>query len=139
MLNISSKKIVLISQHAMIKRGIELMLKWAEHTELVAIAKDKTEALLYCERTQPHVVIVDRIPERASTIKALHLCFPQASIIALIDFDERPIIEHNLIQIGASHTILKNFLVDDLVTLIHSESPAYQYAASAKGTSHEAK
>ena len=82
-------RLVIVDDHAMVRRGLATFLKASPNLELVGEAGNGAEALRLCDQVRPHVVLMDlMMPEMSGveTIEALLKEHPDIKVIALTSF-----------------------------------------------------
>ena len=115
-------RVVIVDDHAMVRKGLATFLRIKTDLELVGEAGDGEEALHVCERVQPDVVLMDLVMPRmdgtAATL-AIRERWPGVQVIALTSFREKKLVE-SAIQAGAISYLLKKVTGDDLAAAIRS-------------------
>ena len=109
-------RVLVVDDHAMVRRGLATFLKIKPDLELVSEASNGEDALCMCEQFQPDVVLMDLLmPKMNGTeaTRAIRERWPHIQVIALTSFQERNLVEEAL-QAGAISYLLKNVSVDDL-------------------------
>lgn len=115
-------RVVVVDDHAMLRRGLRFFLRGFDDLELVGEAASSKEAIELCGQTEPDVVLMDMImpegggAEATRIIRDLH---PDIQIIALTSFQEEDLIERAL-QAGAIGYLLKNVAADELAQAIRA-------------------
>lgn len=115
-------KVLLVDDHAMVRRGLGAFLSAYPDLELVGEAESGAEALEQCARLQPDVVLMDlMMPEMdgAAATAALRRQFPQVKVIALTSFREDDLVQR-VIQAGAIGYLLKNVSGNELAQAIRA-------------------
>lgn len=115
-------RLVIVDDHAMVRRGLATFLKASANLELVGEAGNGAEALRLCDQVRPHVVLMDlMMPEMSGveTIEALLKEHPDIKVIALTSFKEEALIRAAL-RTGATSYLLKNVSADKLAAAIHA-------------------
>jgi DNA-binding NarL/FixJ family response regulator len=105
----SAKKILIVDDHAIIRRGTELVLKAAFPTCVISEACNGQQALARFREHQPDIVLMDyNMPELNGYDASVSILkeFKQARIILLTMFDTKPII-YNFFKIGGKGFIWK--------------------------------
>ncbi len=119
----SSKiRVLVVDDHAMVRRGLAAFLRTKSDLVLVGEACDGDQALKECERVQPDVVLMDLVMPKTSGTTATQMIrerWPQVEVIALTSFEERQLVQEAL-QAGAVGYLLKNVSVDDLAEAIRA-------------------
>lgn len=115
-------KVLLVDDHAMVRRGLGAFLSIYPDLQLVGEAESGAEALELCARLQPDVVLMDLVmPEvdGATATAELRRQFPRVKVIALTSFREDELVQR-VIQAGAIGYLLKNVSGADLAQAIRA-------------------
>ena len=121
-------RVLIVDDHAMVRKGLISFLKNKPELELVGEARDGREAIEYCEQLQPDVILMDLIMPELGGVAATHTIYqrwPSVQVIALTSFQEKELVQDAL-QAGAIGYLLKNVTGDDLSEAIrqaHSGRP----------------
>jgi two-component system, NarL family, response regulator LiaR len=112
--------VMIVDDHAMVRRGLAVFLKSAEDLEITAEARDGKEAVELCQQAQPDVILMDLLmPEMGgiAATRAIHTRWPNVRIIALTSFTEKALVQE-AIQAGATSYLLKNVSGEDLAAAV---------------------
>ncbi len=115
-------RVMIVDDHAMVRRGLSTFLKVKPDLELVGEARNGQESLQVCEQVRPDVVLMDLVmPEMdgMTATRAIRDRWPQVQIIALTSFQERDLVQRAL-QAGAISYLLKNVSANDLAEAIRA-------------------
>lgn len=115
-------RVMIVDDHAMVRRGLAAFLRANADLELVAEADNGQEALCVCERIQPDVILMDLVmPEMdgSTATREIRERWPQVQVIALTSFQEKRLVQEAL-QAGAISYLLKNVSVGDLAEAIRA-------------------
>ena len=115
-------QVMIVDDHAMVRRGLAAFLKASADLELVGEASDGKEAMRVCEQIQPDVILMDLVMPRMGGVaatRAIRERWPQVQVIALTSFQEKELVQQAL-QAGAIGYLLKNVTPDDLAEAIRS-------------------
>jgi len=113
-------RVLIVDDHAMVRRGLAAFLKVSDDLELAGEANNGEEALSVCERVQPDVILMDLMMPKmggAEATRAIRQRWPQVQIIALTSFQDKELVQQAL-QAGAISYLLKNVSVDGLAEAI---------------------
>jgi NarL family two-component system response regulator LiaR len=113
-------RVMIVDDHAMVRKGLISFLKNEPGLELVGEARDGREAIEACGRLQPGVVLMDLImPELGgvAATRTIHQRWPEVRVIALTSFQEKELVQDAL-QAGAIGYLLKNVSGEELVEAI---------------------
>jgi len=113
-------RVLVVDDHAMLRRGLVTFLLSFDDLKLVGEAKDGAEALHLCEQVRPDVVLMDLVmPEMdgSTATRAIRQRYPQVQVIALTSFREEELVQGAL-EAGAIGYLLKNVSADELAEAI---------------------
>ncbi len=115
-------KVMIVDDHALFRRGLQMVLEGEKDIEVVAEASDGHEAVEKAEATTPDVVLMDvRMPKRTgieatATIKDT---LPSTKILMLTISDEEADL-YEAIKAGASGYLLKEISIDEVSGAVRS-------------------
>jgi NarL family two-component system response regulator LiaR len=115
-------RVLIVDDHAMLRRGLVTFLLSFDDLELVGEAANGAEALHLCEQLQPDVVLMDLVmPEMdgSTATRAIRQRHPQVQVIALTSFREEELVQGAL-EAGAIGYLLKNVSADELAQAIRA-------------------
>lgn len=115
-------RVVVVDDHAMVRRGLASFLRITPDIRLVGEAADGQQAIQVIENTQPDVVLMDLVMPVMDGIEAIHRIrsrFPATQVIALTSFSDQDMVQ-KAIKEGASGYLLKNVSGEDLAEAIRS-------------------
>ncbi len=113
---------MVVDDHALFRRGLEMVLSTEPDIELVGEASDGAEAIVRAQEVMPDVVLMDvRMPKRsgieaAGEIKQL---LPHVKILMLTISDEEADL-YDAIKAGASGYLLKEIPIEEVAEAIRS-------------------
>ena len=114
--------VLLVDDHALVRRGFRRMLEDDSEISVVAEASDGEEAVRLATTLRPRVIVMDcAMPELSgidATRKILEI-YPQAAILMLSMHSEETLVNQAL-QAGARGYVLKNAMDLDLVSAVKS-------------------
>jgi DNA-binding NarL/FixJ family response regulator len=113
-------RVMLVDDHAMVRRGLAAFLSSVDDLELVGEASSGKEAVLVCEEVRPDVVLMDLVmPEMdgAAATRAIRERCPQVQVVALTSFQEKELVQGAL-EAGAISYLLKSVSSDELADAI---------------------
>ncbi len=122
MSNSSPIRVMLVDDHAMLRRGLAAFLLAQDDLELVAEASDGAEAIQLCERVHPDVILMDLIMPQmdgALATTAIRKNHPEIQVIVLTSFKEEHLVQGAL-KAGAIGYLLKNVSADELANAIRN-------------------
>ena len=113
-------RIVLVDDHAMLRKGLAVFLMSYPDLKLVGEAANGHEALDLCANRQPDVLLMDLMMPIMDGITATRLIrhdFPDIRVIALTSFGEERLIR-DVLESGAISYLFKKISADDLAKAI---------------------
>ena len=113
-------KVLLVDDHALVRRGFRRMLEDEPTFQVVGEASDGLEAVESAEKLQPDVIVMDCALPQINGIEASRRILaskPQTAILMLSMHSEDTLIRQAL-EAGAKGYILKNAMDLDLVSAI---------------------
>jgi NarL family two-component system response regulator LiaR len=113
-------RVVLVDDHAMVRRGLRFFIMGFDDLELVGEASSGKEAAGLCAELEPDVVLMDMVMpdiDGAEATRIIRQQCPDIQVIALTSFQEEDLIERAL-QAGAIGYLLKNVSAEDLAHAI---------------------
>jgi two-component system, NarL family, response regulator LiaR len=115
-------RVMLVDDHAMVRRGLATFLKVFDDLELAGEADSGEVAVKLCAQILPDVVLMDLMMPGMDGATATHLIrqqFPEVQVVALTSFKEEELIR-NALQAGAIGYLLKDVSADELARAIRS-------------------
>ena len=115
-------RVMLVDDHAMVRRGLAMFLKAFDDLELAGEAESGEAAIQLCAKVLPDVILMDMVlpaMDGASATRVIRQQFPQVQVIALTSFKEGDLIK-NALAAGAIGYLLKDVSADDLVRAIRA-------------------
>lgn len=115
-------RIVIIDDHAMLRKGLATFLMSYEDLELVGEAANGKEGLALCAEKQPDVVLMDLMMPIMDGITAARLMrrdFPHIKVIALTSFGEERLIK-DVLEAGVISYLFKKVSADDMAKAIRA-------------------
>ena len=113
-------RVILVDDHAMLRKGLRFFLAGFDDLELVGEAGSGNEAIQLCAELEPDVVLMDMVMpdvDGAVATEAIRRQSPNVEVIALTSFQEEDLIERAL-QAGAISYLLKNVSAEALAKAI---------------------
>jgi two-component system, NarL family, response regulator LiaR len=113
-------RVLIVDDHAMVRKGLSSFLQNEPTLELVGEACDGREAIEFCAQLQPDVVLMDLVmPELGgvAATRAIHQRWPAVQVLALTSFQEKELVQEAL-QAGAIGYLLKNVSGEELAEAI---------------------
>ena len=115
-------RVMLVDDHAMVRKGLATFLKIFDDLELVGEAESGSAAIKLCSEVLPDVILMDMVmPDMngAAATRAIRKQFPQVQVIALTSFKEGDLVK-NALEAGAIGYLLKDISADELVRAIRA-------------------
>jgi NarL family two-component system response regulator LiaR len=115
-------RVMLVDDHAMVRRGLATFLKVFDDFELAGEAPDGQAAVQLCAKLQPDVVLMDMVMpdmDGATATRLIRQQFPSVQVLALTSFKEENLVQGAL-QAGAIGYLLKDVTADELARAIRA-------------------
>ena len=115
-------RVMVVDDHALFRRGLEMVLQGEEDLELVGEASDGAEAVEKATELMPDVVLMDvRMPKRSGIEAAGQIrdLLPHVKILMLTISDEEADL-YDAIKAGASGYLLKEIPIEEVADAIRS-------------------
>jgi NarL family two-component system response regulator LiaR len=118
-------RILIVDDHALVRKGISLFLSAYEDLKLIAEGTNGKEAIQLCQQHQPDVILMDLmmpVADGIDGVAAIHRirdCYSTVQVIALTSFGKEDLIKA-AIKAGAIGYLLKNVAADELAAAIHA-------------------
>ena len=115
-------RVLVVDDHALFRRGLQMVLEQEPDLELVGEASDGTEAVEKAQELMPDVILMDvRMPKRSgieATVQIRDL-MPHVKILMLTISDEEADL-YEAIKAGASGYLLKEIPIEEVADAIRS-------------------
>ncbi len=115
-------RVMIVDDHAMVRRGLAAFLKAFDDLELVGEAANGEGVVQLAAAVQPDVVLMDLVMDQmdgAAATRAIRQNYPHVQVIALTSFREELLVQKAL-QAGAISYLLKNVSADELAAAIRA-------------------
>ena len=115
-------RVMIVDDHAMVRRGLAAFLKVFDDLELIGEAASGEEAVQLAASVQPDVVLMDLVMDQmdgATATHAIRASHPHIQVIVLTSFREEVLVQKAL-QAGAISYLLKNVSADELAAAIRA-------------------
>jgi NarL family two-component system response regulator LiaR len=113
-------RVVIADDHALVRSGLETILRLYDDIELLAQAESGSEAIRICAATRPDVVLMDLVMPGMdgglATREILRQC-PATRVLVLTSYSDEALIESAL-NAGAIGYLMKNISGDQLAAAI---------------------
>jgi two-component system, NarL family, response regulator LiaR len=113
-------KVLLVDDHAVVRSGLGAVLLTYDDLTLVGEAANGQEAIAFCEKEPPDVVLMDLmmpVMDGVAATAEIKKRWPQINVIALTSFKEKEMVEGAL-KAGALSYLIKNVSANELVMAI---------------------
>ena len=113
-------KVLIVDDHALFRRGLQMVLEGEADIDVVGEASDGTEAVKKAEDSAPDVVLMDvRMPKRSGieATRAIKDTLPSTRILMLTISDEEADL-YEAIKAGASGYLLKEISIDEVANAV---------------------
>jgi two-component system NarL family response regulator len=115
-------RVLVVDDHALFRRGLQMVLEQEPDIEVVGEASDGTEAVVVAAETLPDIVLLDvRMPKRGGidACTAIHDVAPSTKIIMLTISDEEADL-YDAIKAGAMGYLLKEISIEEVASAIRA-------------------
>jgi NarL family two-component system response regulator LiaR len=115
-------RVMLIDDHAMVRRGLATFLKVFDDLQLAGEAESGEAGIRLCGEVLPDVVLMDLVlplMDGATATRAIRQKFPRVQVIALTSFNEGELVK-NALEAGAIGYLLKDVSADELAQAIRA-------------------
>jgi two-component system, NarL family, response regulator NreC len=122
-------RVVLAEGHALMRRGLRLLLDIEDGVEVIAEADDVASALRHVHGYQPHVLVLDLgMPGGSSieTIGKLRERAPDIKIVVLT-MDDSPVFAQRALAAGALGFVVKHLADSELAQAVRAAAHGEEY------------
>jgi DNA-binding NarL/FixJ family response regulator len=115
-------RVLIVDDHALFRRGLEMVLEGEADIDVVGEAGDGHEAIEQAEKTTPDVVLMDvRMPKRSGieATRAIKDMLPSSKILMLTISDEEADL-YDAIKAGAAGYLLKEISIEEVAGAVRS-------------------
>lgn len=115
-------RVMLVDDHAMVRRGLATFLKIFDDLQLVGEAESGEAAIQLCAEVLPDVILMDMVlpgMDGAASTRLIRQRFPQVQVIALTSFKTGDLVR-NALEAGAIGYLLKDVTAEELVQAIRA-------------------
>ena len=115
-------KVLVVDDHALFRRGLQMVLEQEVDIEVIGEAADGAEAVAKAQELMPDVVLMDvRMPKRSGieATQEIKDLLPHAKILMLTISDEEADL-YDAIKAGASGYLLKEISIEEVADAIRS-------------------
>jgi len=121
-LSVEPIRVLVVDDHALFRRGLQMVLEQEPDIEVVGEASDGSEAVSSAVETLPDIVLMDvRMPKRGGidACTTIHETVPSAKIIMLTISDEEADL-YDAIKAGAMGYLLKEISIEEVASAIRA-------------------
>lgn len=115
-------RVMLVDDHAMVRRGLSTFLRIFDDLQLVGEAESGEAAIQLCADVLPDVILMDMVlpdMDGAASTRVIRQRFPHVQVIALTSFKTGDLVR-NALDAGAIGYLLKDVSAEQLVQAIRS-------------------
>jgi len=115
-------RVLVVDDHALFRRGLQMVLEQEPDIEVVGEAGDGAEAVSSAVDNVPDIVLMDvRMPRRSGIVActSIHELIPSAKIIMLTISDEEADL-YDAIKAGATGYLLKEISIEEVASAIRA-------------------
>jgi DNA-binding NarL/FixJ family response regulator len=115
-------RVMIVDDHALFRRGLQMVLEAEDGIDVVAEAGDGAEAIARAEDAMPDVVLMDvRMPKHSGieATRALRALLPNSKILMLTISDEESDL-FEAIKVGASGYLLKEISIEEVANAVRA-------------------
>ena len=115
-------RVLIVDDHALFRRGLQMVLEGEKDIEVVGEANDGAEAIKQAESTSPDVVLMDvRMPKRTGieATRAIKDTLPLTKILMLTVSDEEEDL-YEAVKAGATGYLLKEISIEEVANAIRA-------------------
>jgi two-component system NarL family response regulator len=120
MINEDAIRVLIVDDHALFRRGLQMVLEGEADIDVVGEASDGHEAIERAEATTPDVVLMDvRMPKRSGieATRTIKDTLPSTKILMLTISDEEADL-YEAIKAGASGYLLKEISIEEVASAV---------------------
>jgi DNA-binding NarL/FixJ family response regulator len=113
-------KVIICDDQAIIRDGLEMLLKLEKDIEVIGQAQDGAEAVALVERTRPDLVLMDLKMPGLNGIEAtrqIRTAYPQVKVLVLTTYDDDEWV-FDAIRAGASGYLLKDTPREEVIKAV---------------------
>lgn len=115
-------RVLIVDDHPLAQSGLRNFIEAFSDFALVGIASSGEEAIAWCDRTQPDVILMDMLMPGIGGVEATQVIkqrWPQIQVVALTSSHDSVLVKQAL-QAGAIGYLLKNVSAIDLAQAIRA-------------------
>jgi NarL family two-component system response regulator LiaR len=115
-------RVMVVDDHAMVRRGLATFLMVYDDLELAGEAESGEEAIQLCSEVKPDVILMDMVlpvMDGAAATRVIRKRYPKVQVITLTSFKDKNIIK-NALEAGAIGYLLKDVSAAELALAIRA-------------------
>jgi len=115
-------RVLIVDDHALFRRGLEMVLEGEDDIEVAGEASDGDEAVERAEQLTPDIVLMDvRMPKRSGieATRTIKDTSPSTKVLMLTNSDEETDL-YDAIKAGASGYLLKEISIEEVSNAVRS-------------------
>jgi two-component system, NarL family, response regulator NreC len=124
-------RVVLADDHALMRRGLRLLLEGEEGIEMIAEAGDMASALHHVDRYRPHVLVLDLRMSHGSSVETvgkLRERAPETQVVVLT-MQDNPVFAQHALASGALGFVLKELADGELPQAVRAAACGEEYVS----------
>ena len=113
-------RVLLVDDHAVVRSGLAAVLASLEDMQLAGEAGNGQDAIRFCERVKPDVILMDLVMpvmDGVAATRTIHELWPDIKIITLTSFGDKDLVEGAL-KAGAISYLIKSISALELADAI---------------------
>jgi len=122
-------KVVICDDQAIVREGLELLLKLEKDISVVGLAQDGAEAVELVKKTSPDLVLMDlKMPglNGVEATRRIHTAYPEVKVLVLTTFDDDEWV-FDAIRAGASGYLLKDTAREKVIVAVRGTLAGKSY------------
>jgi len=129
-------KVMIVDDHALFRRGLQMVLANEEDIEVVAESGDGVDAVEKAKSARPDVILMDvRMPKRTGleATAAIREILPESKIVMLTVSDEEADL-YEALKAGALGYLLKDLAIEEVAAAIRSVQAGHSLITPSMAT-----
>lgn len=131
-----SIKVMIVDDHALFRRGLQMVLENEDDIEVVAESGDGADAVEQAKKARPDVILMDvRMPKRTGleATAAIKQILPESKIVMLTVSDEEADL-YEALKAGALGYLLKDLAIEEVAAAIRSVNAGHSLITPSMAT-----
>lgn len=129
-------KVMIVDDHALFRRGLQMVLESEDDIEVVAESGDGADAVEKAKKARPDVILMDvRMPKRTGleATAAIKQILPESKIVMLTVSDEEADL-YEALKAGALGYLLKDLAIEEVGAAIRSVNAGHSLITPSMAT-----